>query len=117
MLMLGSSDRERDREKVAHWVVTHFDGYARPPYPAKPIIKAVKDDDRNAQIVLLDDAGNGFRDCESAWPLALKDGGKPLLLYKVRRPLVKGALWERLKSGHRDRTVARLGADQRRVRG
>jgi hypothetical protein len=117
MLMLGSRDREREREKVSHWVVTHFDGYAGPPYPTKPKVKAVEGDDKNAQIVLLDDAGNGFRDSESAWPLALNDGCEPLLLYKVRRPLGKGALWERLQAFHLGRTVVLLGADELRVEG
>jgi hypothetical protein len=117
MLTLGSRDRERGHEKVPHWVVTHFDGYAGPPYPTKPEVKPVEGDDRNAQIVLLDDAGNGFRDTQSAWPLALNEGCKPLLLYKVRRPLGKGALWERLKAFHLERTIVLLGADELRVEG
>lgn len=117
MLMLDSRDRERKREKVPHWVVTHFEGYAGPAYPIKPKVKSVEGDDKNAQIVLLDDAGNGFRDSESAWPLALSAGCIPLVLYKVRRPLGKGALWERLKASHLERTIALLGADELRVEG
>lgn len=117
MLMLGGRDRERDHEKVPHWAVTHFDGYAGPAYPNKPEVKSVTHDNKNAQIVLLDDAGNGFRNNVSAWPKALSKECKPLVLYKVRRPLGQGALWDRLKAFHLDRTIALLGANELRGEG
>ena len=58
MLTLGRSDRERNKEKVPYWVVTHFDGYAGPAFPNRPEVKSVEKDDRDAWVVLLDDAGN-----------------------------------------------------------
>ena len=117
MLTLGGSDRVRDRENIPHWVVTRFDGYAGPASPKKPEVKSVENDDEHAQIVLLDDAGNGFRDNKDVCPLALKLECKPLVLYKVRRPLGEGALWERLKAFHLERTIVLLGADELRGEG
>jgi hypothetical protein len=111
MVTLGCSDRLRNKEKAPYWVVTHFEGYAGPPYSNKPEVKPVENDDRNAQILLLDDAGNGFRDDEKAWPQALNGESKPLVLYKVRRPLARGSLWEHLKVFHLDQTIALLSAD------
>jgi hypothetical protein len=117
MLMLEGRDRERRREKIPHWVVTHFAGYAGPAPPQRPEVKPVEKDHASARIILLDDAGNGFRDTESAWPLALKGEREPLVVYKVRRPLGKGALWEHLKAFHLPRTVALLGANELRGEG
>ncbi len=117
MLMLGPADRERDLEQVQHWVVTHFDGYAGPPYPVKAQPKAVLNDDPAAEIVLLDDAGNGFRDSDGDWPEVLLPGREPLVLYKVRRPLCAGKLWARLKDHHLGRTIALFSADELRGEG
>jgi hypothetical protein len=114
MIMLRPSKRKRKHEEVDHWAAASFEGYAGPPYPEPPEVKGVETDDRNAALVLLDDAGNGFRDYEYVWPLALHD--KPMVLYKVRRPLCKGALWKRLKS-HLPRTIALVGADELRGEG
>ncbi len=118
MIMLGPGKRKRDNKELDHWVVTAFEGYAG-PYRKKPEVKGVETDDANARLVLLDDAGNGFRDRdhEDVWPLALNHELQPLVLYKVRRPLCKGALWERLKKSHLPRTIALLGADELRGEG
>jgi len=53
MLMLGSSDRLRDKEEVPYWVVKKFDGYAGPLDSKRSKVKSVKNDARDAQIVLL----------------------------------------------------------------
>jgi hypothetical protein len=117
MLMLGSNDRVRDHEKIPHWVVTNFEGYAGPTDKEELKVKKVEQDDGNAQVVLLDDAGNGFRNDEKAWPKALEKGRTPLVLYKVRRPLGRGELWKRLEAFHLPRTVAQLTADELRGEG
>lgn len=116
MIMLGRGDRERDGKKVPFWVATDFEGYAGPSYPTRPEVKRVTGDTRRATLVLLDDAGNGFRDDRDAWPLAL-ERHKPLVLYKVSRPLDEGALWKCLQDSHLDRTIALLGADELRAEG
>jgi len=117
MIMLGRGERERNKKKDPYWVATTFEGYAGPPYPKPPEVKPVENDDSTAGLVLLDDAGNGFRDREDAWPAALKQDCEPLIIYKVRRPLDKGILWDCLKGFHLSRTIAVLGADELRGEG
>jgi hypothetical protein len=53
MLMLGSSDRVRDKETVAYWVVKNFDGYAGPLDSKLSKVKSVANDVRDAEILLL----------------------------------------------------------------
>ena len=117
MLMLDRRPRERNREKVMFWAVSKFEGYAGPPPGEQPVIKAVENDEKDVTIVMLDDAGNGFRDDTNAWPAALNKDCKPLVIYKVRRPLMEGQLWERLKGSHLERTIALLSADELRGEG
>jgi hypothetical protein len=115
MLMLDRFPRQGSKDAVLGLRV--FEGFAgpadgrlirRPPAPHC--------DDAEAAIIVLDDAGNGFRDDPTLWPLAL-DEGTPLVVYKVRRPLLRGALWERLASAHLGRTVVVLNADELRAEG
>jgi len=114
MLMLDRRDRERKKEKVPYWVVADFDGYAGPPQSQKPDVKRIARDYRDAEVVLLDDSGNGFRTTRRAWPSALSGPGAPLVLYKVRRPLCKGPLWRLLRDSHLKRTIALVPVDELR---
>jgi len=77
----------------------------------------VKNDDPNADIVVLDDASNGFRESKSTWPEALKKGKKPIVVIKVSRPLARGPLWEEIQKRHADRLVVVLSADDLRQEG
>ena len=119
MLTLGGCSRRQDNCDVAHWVVTGHDGYAGPLPGVPPEIKPAERarDHPGVGLVVLDDAGNGFRDAEKAWPQALENGNLPLVLYKVRRPLGQGRLWKRLRDSHLDRTIALLSADELRGEG
>jgi len=112
LLTLDSCSKPQRKDKLAHWVVTRFDGFVGPTDPAKPEVKPVQHDCRDTPLVLLDDAGNGFRDNETVWPLALT-GCTPLVIHKVRRPLARGKLWKYLEP-HADRTIALLSADDLR---
>lgn len=47
----------------------------------------------DANLLLLDDAGNGFRDNADAFPPCINND-KTLLVYKMSRPLTEGKLWE-----------------------
>lgn len=117
MFTLDRRDRERQKEKVPHWVVAHFDGYAGPPPLEQPSVKKVAKDDRDAEIVLIDDSGNGFRNKKTAWPSALFGSSAPLVLYKVRRPLCEGRLWNLIRRSHLKRTIAFVTADELRGAG
>lgn len=116
MIMLRPRKRKPKNEEVDYWAADSFEGYAGPPYPKPPELKGVETDDRNAALVLLDDAGNGFRDHEYVWPLALNEKSQPIVLYKIRRPLCEGQLWIRLKN-HLSGTIALIGADELRGEG
>jgi hypothetical protein len=119
MLTLAPCGGPPGARRSSHWAVERYDGYAGPPPGEEPKILPVDahDDDAAAAVVVLDDAGNGFRDFDGAWPGALARERRPLVLYKVRRPLASGALWKRIEAFHLDRTVALLAADELRGEG
>ncbi|MFP4169981.1 MAG: AAA family ATPase [Methanomassiliicoccales archaeon] len=95
--------------------VEHFDGYSG---PERGLIRPLplENDDPSAGLVVLDDAGNGFRNAPDIWPRALRDQG-PVVLLKMNRPLGQGRLWERLVEGHRDRLVTVINANSLRAQG
>jgi hypothetical protein len=110
-----SADDEDEKHRV--YRVKRFAGFAG-PLDGPPPLRPVFGDDRNAAVVVIDDAGNGFRDVEDAWPRAVKLRGKhPIVLLKMSRPLAEGALWERLHKSHRDRLVVVVSANDLRAEG
>lgn len=77
-----------------------------------------EDDNPHADMVVLDDAGNGFRDDETRWPLAIQDEGeKPTVVCKMHRPLASGDLWEHVSKNHSERLVVVVTADDLRASG
>lgn len=99
------------------WRVAAEHGYAGPlavdvPPPTGPERPAP-----SAEVVLLDDVGNGFRAASAAWPDALDRAAKPLVIYKMGRPLLEGALWKHVQAHHAPRTVLVLKADDLRATG
>ncbi|MEA1894954.1 MAG: RyR domain-containing protein [Euryarchaeota archaeon] len=74
------------------------------------------DDDPRANMVVLDDAGNGFRDDETRWPLAIRDEEEnPIVVYKMHRPLTSGDLWEHVSRNHSEKLVVVVTADDLRA--
>lgn len=118
MLVLDRFPRQRDGKKVYVWGVRGFEGFAGPAdgHLIKPPPRP-ECDDPQAEIVVLDDAGNGFRDQEVLWPAAIRGDAQPTVLYKVRRPLLQGPLWEQLSKSHLPRTIVFLNADELRAMG
>src|SRR5687768_2053369 len=83
MLMLKKYDREREKETVQVWAVQEPEGFAGPPdgqlpsKPPKPISNPA-----NADIVVLDDAGNSFRNDDKLWPSAITtENQHPIVVY------------------------------------
>ncbi len=77
-----------------------------------------EDDDPRADMVVLDDAGNGFRDDETRWPLAIQDEGQnPIVVCKMHRPLASGDLWGHVSRNHSERLVMVVTADDLRASG
>jgi hypothetical protein len=97
--------------------VARLDGFSGPPADSLRALR-LPEDDEDADIVVLDDAGNAFRDDASAWPLALRTRGKkPIVVMKLARPLTAGALFQHVQSKHADRLVLVINADDLRAEG
>jgi hypothetical protein len=89
-------------------------GYAGPE-KGRPRPLGLEKEEAGINLVVIDDAGNGFRDAEDVWPLAIKTPGwKPLIILKMSRPLQTGALWDRLVRDHGDNLVVVINADDLR---
>lgn len=75
----------------------------------------IADDAAEARLVVLDDAGLGFRERPEAWPCALADRRRrPWVVLKTARPVAHGTLWERLASDRADRLVVVMTVDDLR---
>jgi hypothetical protein len=55
----------------------------------------------NPSILVLDDAGNGFREARGAWEPLLAHSDLDWIVYKMSQPLATGALWDRPRRGVR----------------
>jgi hypothetical protein len=106
----------RKDEKPSVFRVRAYKGFTGPAgespsaYPFKPRSAA-------PALVVLDDAGNGFRDHEDLWPAALSNAARPLIVTKMSRPLTAGRLFDHLRRRHADRLVLLLDADDLRREG
>jgi hypothetical protein len=112
---LVAASKSQPKPKV-HRVV-RWCGFAAPTKEAHTI-PGVAHDDPAAAIVVLDDAGNGFRDHREAWPLAIRDAkATPQVVLKMHAPLFEGALWEFLLNHHGERLTVVLLPDDLRAAG
>jgi RyR domain/ATPase family associated with various cellular activities (AAA) len=96
-----------DQEKTA-WRVEEFLGMDRARSDAVHEWQTVVDDTSDADLVILDDAGLGFRNHPELWPSALtaEDTHHPWILLKMASPLAQGPLWEHLHRNCSDRLIA-----------
>jgi hypothetical protein len=110
-----SSDKKDVKNLV--YRVKRFRGYCG-PRDGRLSISGVVEDDPDTPIIVLDDAGNGFRDEPDAWPAALRSAGKrPVVIYKMSRPLNSGQLWLAARGGHAARMVIIVSAEDLRAQG
>ena len=116
----ASKDGEKkkpDDEKL-RWIVKSFEGFAGPDDGKRITPVGVANDFADADLVILDDAGNGFRNVPALWPRAARNNKSGAwFLFKVRNPLSDGQLWDKLSTTHADRTVALISGDDLRVKG
>ncbi|WP_321508180.1 RyR domain-containing protein [uncultured Methanoregula sp.] len=71
--------------------------------------------DTGADMVIIDDAGNGFRDTEEVWPLLRKTAAaKPPIILKMSSPLGEGPLWEHLTTEYGEQLVTLVTANDLR---
>ena len=92
---------------------TGFDG----PTDGRASVLPFKDAPVRADLIVLDDAGNGFRDQRTLWPEALEKSAGPIVVVKMSRPLAAGPLFDELRSRHADRLVVVINADDLRQEG
>jgi hypothetical protein len=106
-----------EQEKQA-WRVAEFLGLDRrkPDESAAEDWQRVVDDDPSADLVVLDDAGLGFRDSPELWPRALStDGHHPWIVLKMAHPVGQGSLWEHLHHRHAERLIVVMTANDLRL--
>ena len=66
----------------------------------------VEKDPTEADLIILNDEGLGFRDCRDLWPKALTARkAKPWVLLKMAHPVAQGELWDYLQNHHADRLI------------
>jgi hypothetical protein len=72
----------------------------------------------DADVIIIDDAGNGFRDDNTDW-LDDFDGSKkkPIILYKMSWPLASGKLWKKVIDKHAHNLILIINANDLREEG
>lgn len=117
---------EKDKDGRQHYRVAQSQGYIGPREDSSGNeggaleFLSPKPDPKHADIIVLDDAGNGFRNNSHSWPQAIDAGDDPIIVYKMSRPLAEGDLWNALMTKHKDndRLVVILNAwDIRKTQG
>lgn len=110
-----TQEESQRKEDEPHQVfrVEEYLGYCGPGADLDRL--RVKEDPQDADLVILDDAGNNFRHTEDIWPQAIGKGKRPLVILKMSRPLQQGHLWEHLRENHADRLVVVISADALRA--
>jgi hypothetical protein len=92
----SKNEEECKDKKKKIFRVKHHGGYCGPLMDKSKLLP-ISNDNADAKIVILDDAGNGFRDEKTAWPKAIREVGKhPIVILKMSQPLACGALWDHL---------------------
>ncbi|HTY57050.1 MAG TPA: RyR domain-containing protein, partial [Candidatus Binataceae bacterium] len=67
-------------------------------------------------IVVLDDAGLGFRNHREWWPSAVTaEGQRPWVVIKMARPIAQGELWNHLHRYHAERLIVVMTVDDLRL--
>ena len=116
MWSLHPHDQSPNKPDV--WRVEEFLGHDRCAQPAPVDPKDwrhVVDDPPGADVVAIDDAGLGFRDCEDLWPQAIREEGyQPWVLIKMAVPVARGLLWDHLLNAHRRRLIVVMSVNDLR---
>ena len=94
-------------EAKTSWRVERFLGMDLARSDATEEWQKVVNDTPDVDLVILDDAGLGFRNHPELFPLALTTKGKnnPWILLKMASPVAQGPLWEGLHRTHSDRLI------------
>lgn len=106
----------KDKDKMVYRI-KHCKGFSGPT-TGHPKLLSLYNDNSDAEMVIIDDAGDGFRDHKENWPSAISAYGKrPIVVYKMSRPLAEGELWKYVCNNHAERLVVVVTADDLRASG
>jgi len=110
-----SSSAKKDEKNTVYRTRSYagFDG----PADGRASVLPFRDAPARADIIVLDDAGNGFRDHRELWPEALEKSAGPTVVVKMSRPLAAGPLFEQIRSRHAERLVVVINANDLRQEG
>ena len=110
------SFRGEENRKV--YRVARMRGYVGPlDGSPEPLSMPAENSAHEVRLIVLDDAGNGFRDAEQCWPATLHHDVRPIIIYKMSRPLAAGKLWQAVRKRHADRLVTVVSANDLRACG
>ncbi len=109
-----SDKTDKDKDNLV-WRVAEFiglDSFCGGDTPDTCEITAPVENPETADIVIIDDAGLGFRDHQELWPKAIQKGKKPSwIIVKSASPVAEmkeGKIWHHIVKHHADRTIAVL---------
>lgn len=110
---------------TAAFRVTRLRGFSGPENGVRVLPVLEGEAPLTAAVLVLDDAGNGFRDNRQGWGSVLARLHPAWLVVKMARPLATGALWDAVRQGpvgrdgrpDADRLVVVLNADDLRAEG
>ena len=106
----------KDDRKVFR--IKKYRGFSGPPAGANSTLIPVTDDEASPALLVIDDAGNGFRDLTDLWPQSLKKpAGSTNVILKMSRPLARGPLWNQVQQLYPDRLLIVVGANDLRSDG
>lgn len=108
-------DTREPGEKRKVWRVQQFLGLHRAGVEAQDMGAKPNVESSDPDIIVLDDAGLGFRDHPEHWPRAFSNAAcQSRILLKMARPVARGALWDHLQANHADRLAVIMTADDLR---
>ncbi|MBN2246143.1 MAG: Ryanodine receptor Ryr [Candidatus Aminicenantes bacterium] len=115
LLNLDKFPLTQDNPKDQVYRISRLKGYAGPDPGISPSFLKICRDDPEAGVLVLDDAGNGFRDAsDSFWPAGLKTGNPDWIVLKMSYPLIRGKLWDELSRKHAAKLILIVTADDLR---
>ena len=88
-------------DKTNNYPIVQNRGYSGPPIGIQQLCLKSNDfikypsDASGAELIVIDDAGNGFRNSVDLFPNNISE--KAIVIYKVHSPLMRGALWRWMK--------------------
>ncbi len=95
----------KETGKETAWRVSEFLGLRPSAQPAGDWARVV-DDDAEARLVVLDDAGLEFRNRRDLWPASVSEPGRqPWVVVKSSSPVAQGELWAHLAAQHAGRLI------------